>query len=67
MQLMSNGELSSKGVVNPDGETFEIKNLFIADGSVLPTSLGINPMITIEAMSIMISKHVLARLRSMSE
>ena len=57
----------SKGVVNPDGETFEIKNLFIADGSVLPTSLGINPMITIEAMSIMISKHVLARLRSMSE
>ena len=58
---MSNS--STKGVVDPSGETFEVKNLFVADGSILPTSLGINPMITIEAMAIMISKNVVRRLK----
>ena len=58
---MSN--LSTNGVVDPSGETFEVKNLYVADGSVLPTSLGINPMITIEAMAIMVSKSVVKKLK----
>lgn len=48
----------SEGPVKETGETYEVSNLFVADGSVLPTSLGINPMITIEAMAIMIAKNV---------
>ena len=29
-----------EGVVNPDCESWELPNLFIADSSVFPTSLG---------------------------
>jgi long-chain-alcohol oxidase len=29
------------GAVNPDGETFECGNLFVADGSLLPTPAGV--------------------------
>ena len=53
----------SDGPTSPSGELFECENLFIADGSVLPTSLGINPMITIEAMSHMIAQNVIQRLQ----
>lgn len=37
---------SSRGPVSPSGALFDCKNLFVADGSVLPSSLGINPMLT---------------------
>lgn len=53
-----------EGPVNPMGELFECDNLFVADGSVLPTSLGINPMLTIEAMAQMISQHIANRLNA---
>ncbi len=56
---------SEDGPTSPTGELYECDNLFIADGSVLPTSLGINPMMTIESFSHMISKNVIARLRSL--
>jgi len=62
---MSSCRLSSHksdGPLNPDGETWEVKNLFVADASTFPTSLGINPMITIEAISYMIAKKVAIRL-----
>jgi len=35
------------GVVNPWGETFDVKNLFITDGSIVPTPIGLNPQETI--------------------
>lgn len=54
---------SSEGVVQPTGETFERRNVFVADGSVLPTSLGINPMITIEAFAVMIADNIIVRLQ----
>jgi choline dehydrogenase-like flavoprotein len=38
-------------VVGPDGECFELENLFVADGSIAPTSLGVNPQETIMAMA----------------
>jgi choline dehydrogenase-like flavoprotein len=57
--------LPENGPVSPLGELYDGRNIFIADGSVLPTSLGINPMITIEAMSHMISQHVIRRLQQM--
>lgn len=50
------------GPLKPNGETWEVANLFVADASTFPTSLGINPMITIEAIAYMVGKNVLEKL-----
>lgn len=52
----------SKGVITPEGETYEVKNLFVADGSSLPTSTGVNPMITIMATSHYLAQHIKSKL-----
>ncbi|ORZ12359.1 hypothetical protein BCR42DRAFT_331886 [Absidia repens] len=46
-------------VVNPQGETHEIKNLYVADASVFPTSTGVNPMVSTEAVSYGIATHII--------
>ncbi len=46
---MGDDEYSS--VVKSSGETWEVENLFICDASVLPTSLGVNPQLTIMALA----------------
>lgn len=46
---MSNDE--SSGAVDPTGELYGVKNLFVGDASVFPTSLGANPMITIMSLA----------------
>jgi choline dehydrogenase-like flavoprotein len=40
-----------RGPVDRQGESFEVKNLYVADASIIPTSLGVNPQITIMALS----------------
>jgi choline dehydrogenase-like flavoprotein len=50
----------SHGAVAPTGETFEIKNLYVADASVLPTAAGINPMLTIMGVAYLIAQHIKA-------
>lgn len=52
----------ARGALNPTGESFEVRNLFVADGSALPTALGINPMLTIMGVAHHISQHIKARL-----
>jgi choline dehydrogenase-like flavoprotein len=74
MQIFSAHQMSScrmgsdetKGPVSRRGSLYECKNLFVADGSVLPTSLGINPMITIFAFAHMISAHIIEELKKTS-
>ncbi len=56
------GDSSKIGAISPEGESYEIKNLFVADGSVLPTSTGVNPMLTIFAAAHHIAQHIKARL-----
>jgi len=38
-------------VVGFNGEVFGYPNLFVADGSVVPANLGVNPSLTITALS----------------
>ena len=45
------GESPGKGVVGQNGELFGYPNLFVADGSVVPANLGVNPSLTITALS----------------
>ncbi len=56
------GESSQSGAVTPEGETYEIRNLFVTDGSVLPTSTGVNPMVTILTMAHHLAQHIKSRL-----
>jgi choline dehydrogenase-like flavoprotein len=42
---------AKQGVVDPSGETYEIKNLYVADGSLFPTACGVNPMLSIMGLA----------------
>lgn len=42
-------------VVRHTGETWDVENLYICDGSILPSSPGVNPQLTIMAMAMRIA------------
>ncbi|MGO4257728.1 GMC family oxidoreductase [Marmoricola sp. RAF53] len=48
--------------VNPDGRTWEVDGLYVADASCFPTSSGVNPMISIESIAYMTAKRLAATL-----
>ncbi|HVB12226.1 MAG TPA: GMC family oxidoreductase N-terminal domain-containing protein [Nitrososphaerales archaeon] len=56
------GSDESIAAVSVEGELLGVRNLFIADASVFPTTLGANPMITIMSMSKRTSEFVAIRL-----
>jgi len=45
------GDSPERSAARPTGETWEVANLVVADGSAFPTASGVNPMITIEAIA----------------
>ena len=50
-------------VVDPaSGEAWDVKGLYVCDGAALPTALGVNPMVTIEAVAHKIARGVAAEL-----
>jgi long-chain-alcohol oxidase len=49
-------------VCDPSGEAWNAKNLFVVDGALLPTGLGVNPMITIEAAAHRVARGMAAKL-----
>lgn len=48
--------------LNPDGETWDVKDLVVADASCFPTASGVNPMISIESIAYMNARRLAARL-----
>jgi choline dehydrogenase-like flavoprotein len=49
----------ARSVVAPDGRVWGWANLHVADASVFPTSLGVNPQVTTMAMGLMVG-HTIA-------
>jgi long-chain-alcohol oxidase len=45
------GDSASVSATNPDGETWEVRNLYVMDGASFPSASGVNPMISIEAIA----------------
>jgi choline dehydrogenase-like flavoprotein len=55
------GASASDSVVDPSGRTWDVPNVWVADGSLLPTSLGVNPQLTIMAMATRVAFKMLER------
>ncbi|KAA1422968.1 FAD-binding protein [Mumia zhuanghuii] len=56
------GGSADTSAVDPDGASWEIPNLVVADASCFPTASGVNPMISIEAIAHMNATRLAARL-----
>jgi choline dehydrogenase-like flavoprotein len=54
------GSSSAKGALKPTGETVEVADLWVADGSIFPTAVGINPMLAIMAAAHYIAQQIKA-------
>jgi choline dehydrogenase-like flavoprotein len=57
------GTDESASVCDPDGAVRGVDGLYAADASLLPTSVGVNPMMTIIACSTHVARGVAERLR----
>jgi len=52
------GNDSGTSVVKSTCETHAVPGLFVCDGSVLPTSIGVNPQVTIMALATRVSRDI---------
>lgn len=48
-------------VVDPDGQSWEVNGLYVVDGSIVPTSLGVNPQLTVMTLATRIGRRLLER------
>lgn len=53
-------------VVGPDHQCHDVRNLYIVDGSAVPSSLGVNPQVTIMALATRAAEIMDRRLASVS-
>lgn len=54
------GDTRERGVVDHRGEVFGYRNLYVADGAVIPRALGVNPSRTIAAVAERVAKIIAA-------
>lgn len=55
------GNESETAVVNAEGQSFDIPNLYISDNSTFPSALSVNPALTIMALSLRTADRFLDR------
>jgi len=54
------GSDPATSVVGPYGEVHGVRNLFLADASVFPSCVRVNPQVTIMAFATRTARHILA-------
>lgn len=54
-----------KSCLGPDHQAHDVDALYVCDGSVMPSSLGVNPQVTIMAMSLRAAEQIDQRLESL--
>ena len=52
------GTSADTAVVDAWGQAFDLPGLYVADGGIVPTSLGVNPQVTIMALATRIAWHL---------
>jgi choline dehydrogenase-like flavoprotein len=52
------GDDPELAVVNRNGETHEVKRLYVGDGSLVPRTLSVNPSLTIMALATRLADHL---------
>jgi choline dehydrogenase-like flavoprotein len=57
------GDTPGTSATNPDGATWDVPNVIVADASCFPTASGVNPMISIEAIARMNGARLASTLR----
>jgi choline dehydrogenase-like flavoprotein len=55
------GSDKASSVVAPHGETHDVKGLYVTDASLFPTSIIVNPQVTVYAMASYISAQILKK------
>jgi choline dehydrogenase-like flavoprotein len=53
------GTDSTQAVVDPDGRSFDVPNLYIMDNSIFPSALSVNPALTLMALSLRVADRFL--------
>ena len=48
-------------VVGPDGQAHDLPGLYVVDSSVVPTSVAVNPQITIMALATALGQRMVER------
>ena len=54
-----------EGVLSPECRVWTVPNLFVVDGSFMPTSGGVNPSLTITANALRVAERLKERVRSL--
>ncbi|WP_228517729.1 FAD-dependent oxidoreductase [Aliidiomarina indica] len=57
-------ETPEQGVVNLSGQHHQLRNLYVFDGSIFPSSIGANPQLSIYAWTLKLTEELIARLGS---
>ncbi len=52
------GSDPERSVVDSDGQSWDVKRLYVGDGSLVPRTLSVNPSLTIMALATRLAEHL---------